>query len=526
MAETSSLPLGRRDGGGTMATEIKDNEGVPRATVAATPSLGSGYNSVGGDLRSAAVKVKSILGGAHSQVSVRVCKGIVELSEALHIKQSLSAEYAEIFKADEKMEFVRKQKATSESVSIVIYARHENVATAQIDALVDSLPQDVEKFVSGYGDSFVSSMATGGEYYAVYTFYTETAEKQEELKLELSGKGIVSGLEIGGGFEMAIENFTKTTTTAWQFDQQISGLSNPELPNRRGMIDFAAKFLKITPDSPIVISFTTTPYENVPGFKLDFKAVAANRRYFVGSNLSGGLTASLLDLISLLNKLDWLKGIYDCYGYEGDTKLGQLADDAEADLDAIRKQFEGYQDDPTQKFTKPALPSLKKGIPLLNFSKGVTNLLGNKDGGAPFNYPGGIEEALHSQRRLSWVQLRSGADLDRIELRYHDIHGEGPVLSYGGGGGTDSNAFTLDHDEFVVAGIVRMSSEGKLHRINLATNRGTNIAAGSNNGHEVSMEVPPNVIVLGLQGRCGAIVDAVQLVYAKFQEAKYKPRRR
>lgn len=511
-----------------MAEELKEGEARPPGSATPTATLGVGYNSIGGDLRSAAVKVETVPGGANSQVSIRVCKGVVELSEALHIKQSLSVEYAEIFKADEKMEFVKQQKATSETVSIVVYARHESEAlTAKNPRLIaDPMPDDAESFVRGYGDSFVSSTVSGGEYYAVYTFYTETVEKQDELKLDLQMKGIVSTVEVGGGFEMAIDNFTKTTKTAWQFDQKISGIANPSLPKRSEMIDFAIRFPKTKPDSPVVVSFTTTPYENVPGFKLDFKPISANRRYFVGNNLSGGLTASLLDVVSLLNKIDWLKRIYECYGYEGDTKLDELAEQAEADLDAIRKQFEDYQDDPTQKFTKPALPSLKKGIPLLNFSKGATNLLGDKDGGGPFDYPGGVEEALHSQRRLSWAQLRAGADLDRIQVKYRDIHGEGPLLSYGGTGGADAIAVTLDHDEFVTAGLVRMSSEGKLHRINLATNRGSNIAAGSHNGNEVSMEVPPNVIVLGLQGRCGAKVDAIQLVYAQLQPAKYRARRR
>jgi hypothetical protein len=511
-----------------MATELEQREAAPRGAAAPTATLGVGYNSVGGDLRSAAVSVDTVAGGANSQVSVQVCKGVVELSQALQIKQSLSAEYAEIFKADEKMEFVRKQNATSETISIVVYARHESrVVTAKNPKLIaDPMPKTAEAFATGYGDSFVSSLVSGGEYYAVYTFYTETVEKQEELRLELQGKGIVSGLEIGGGFEMAIDNFTKTSKTAWQFDQQISGIENPSLPNRKDMIDFAIKFPKTEPDSPVVISFTTTPYEKVPSFPLDFTAIAANRSYFVGGSLSGGLTASLLELVSLLNKIDWLKGIYECYGYEGDTKLDELAGQAEAELDAIRKQFEEYQNYPARRFDKPPLPSLKKGIPVLAFSKGATSLIGRKDGGGPFDYPGGTEEALHSQRRLAWVKLRAGADLDRIELRYHDIHGEGPLLSYGGTGGTDSNAVTLDHDEFIVGGLVRVSDDGQLHRINLTTNRNGTIAAGGHDGHEVNLQVPQNVIVLGFQGRCGAKVDALQLVYAQLQPAKYTARRR
>ena len=505
----------------------REEQAAPRGATP-TATLGVGYNSIGGELRSEAVRVDTVPGGANSHVSVQVCKGVVALSQALQIKQSLSAEYAEIFKADEKMEFVRKQKATSETISIVVYARHESrVVTASNPKLIaDPMPETAEAFAKGYGDSFVSSLVSGGEYYAVYTFYTETVEKQEELRLELQVKGIVSGLEIGGGFEMAIDNFTKTTKTAWQFDQQISGIENPSLPNRKDMIDFAIKFPKTAPDSPVVISFTTTPYENIPKFPLDFTPISANRSYFVGGNLSGGLTASLLEVVSLLNKIDWLRGIYDCYGYEGDTKLDELADQAEADLEAIRKQFAEYQDHPARRFDKPALPSLKKGIPVLTFSKGATSLIGRKDGGGPFDYPGGTEEALHSQRRLAWVKLRAGADLDRIQFRYHDIHGEGPLLSYGGDGGTDSNAVTLDHDEFILDGLVRMSDDGRLHRINLTTNKRTPIAAGGHDGHEVNLQVPPNVIVLGFQGRCGAKVDAIQLVYAQLQPAKYKARRR
>ena len=48
-----------------------------------------------------------------------------------------------------------------------------------------------------------------------------------------------------------------------------------------------------------------------------------------------------------------------------------------------------------------------------------------------------IEDAIANQTRLSWLKLRSGSRIDRISFRYTDVHGEGPIQSHGGDGGSD-----------------------------------------------------------------------------------------
>lgn len=508
-----------------MAESIAHNILVTEGPDAAAPipTLLAGYDSIGGALRAAAVIGETTRGGAKSTVKVSVCEGTVEVSDALQIDQSLSIDYVGIAKADQKLQFLRKQKTTSESVSIVVYARHEiGTTTARNPKLaLDPPPADVAAFVKSYGDSYVDSLAEGGEYYAVYTFYTETREKQESLKASLKASGIYSGVSVSVSLEVAIDSFVKTTNTNWQFDQEISGILNPQLPTREKIVDFAIAFPSTPLDAPVVIGMSTAGYEHVPGFPLDFDRIAANRRYFVGDGqVDGGLTADLIEIASLQNKVAWLKAIYACYGYDKDTGLGDFGAELGTDFNAIRKQFLDYEKDPLQSFLRPPLPSLDKGTPLLTFVKASSPKWG-RDGGEPWDY-GGIEEAITNQRRLVWLQLRGGSKIDQIGLKYKDVHGEGAVERHGREGGSLQNPLTLDSGEFVTE--VNARHGAVVDRLDIRTNRGASTAAGGNGGEPSTWSVPQGHFVLGFRGRAGALVDQIEVVYAKFEPARFEKR--
>lgn len=501
--------------------ELLERDHGEEIALASSPvaSLCAGYDQVLSALRSSAVKATERSDGAEAKVRITVAEGMVEMSSAIEVDQSLSVSYLGIAGVDQKMKFVSNQKATSTSVSIVAYARKTlGSSTATNPVLtVDLNGKTTADFVRAYGDSYVDSISEGGEYYGVYTFYTETTEQQQSLVASLKANGIYSGVSASAELNVKIDNYVKTTNTSWTFDQQVTGLSNPDLPNPDQMVDYAVKFPDRTLDAPKVIGFSTASYDHVPGFTLPFAQIVINREYFVGNSIDGGLTEQLVDLVELQNKIDWLKAIYACYGYKGDTELDAFATLVAQDRAKIAAQFSAYEADPTQSFTRPALPSLDKGTPVLSFDKLYTEMWGG-GGGGPFEYPR-VEDALANQTRLTWLRLRSGSRIDRISLRYTDIHGEGAVQNHGGDGGSDQPALSLDSNESVVTVNGRSGSE--VDNLQIVTNRGSSTQGGGDGGHADAWKCPDGYILLGFQGRSGSRLDAIQMVAAKLNPATY-----
>ncbi|MEM1057186.1 MAG: jacalin-like lectin [Bacteroidota bacterium] len=483
-----------------------------------TESLGDGYDSVSGRIRSSVVSGETVQGGTEAEVYIRVTESVSELADALRITQSLSVSYLKIASVDQKMEFVRNLKVTNQSVSVVVYARKQlSSDTLRSPALTESPGSDVERFVRAHGDAYVAGISRGGEYYAVYTFQSETREQQQSVTASLKANGVYSGVTVGTSLETAIENTTKDTNTTWTFSQQVSGVSSPSLPDRKDLIAYALAFPDQNLDRPTNIGIETEGYERVPGFDLDFQRIIDNRRYFVGGGVEDGLTDGLVRVESLRKRVEGLRDIYRVYGYSGDAGLDAFGDLLEADFRAIREQFVAYADDPLRSFARPPLPSLDKGNPVLTYEKGVSAKWG-RDGGDEFGY-GSIEEAVLSQRRLAWVQLRGGKYVDRLSLRYDDVHGEGKVQHHGRDGGRDAFALSLDRGEVVTE--VSLRHGRVIDRLALVTNEGARTEVGRDGGDPAEWKADGRV-VLGFQGRAGRLLDALQVVWIKLQPAAFE----
>jgi len=150
--------------------------------------LFNGYDSIDkGMLNESAVTGGMEQGGGRSVVKIRVCESVSELAQALEIDGSLSVSYLKVANVTAKMKFMQKLNATARSISIVVYASHESSTwTAKSVKLAEGIKapgndDEAADFVDIYGDSYVSSATQGGEYYAVYTFHTETQTEQKEL---------------------------------------------------------------------------------------------------------------------------------------------------------------------------------------------------------------------------------------------------------------------------------------------------------------------------------------------------------
>jgi hypothetical protein len=500
----------------TMQSKLSASAGAPPVGVF------QGYDSVTGAGRSTAVSGETQTVGGSSGVAYRVCMDVSTLAQTLNISQSLSVSYGPIGSVDEKMDFMRKLNVTTNSISIVVYARHvlgtdvvTNAALNQgIAAPVSN--SDIRKFFSSYGDSYVSSRTRGGEYYAVYTFYSETREEQQSLAIDLKAHGLYDGVTVDASLQTKLSTFTSTTKTRVSLNQNISGIQNPSLPDGNGIIAFALGFPSQVLTAPAIIAFLADGYEHVPNFGA-FGTVPANRNYFGGTGIVDGLTATLVQVQQLKNQIGWLQSIYNFYGYSGDSKLSDSAGKAQHDLAAINTQIQAWVSDPTQSFTAPSFQSTSLGTPSLNYSIAYSPAHGGGGGGPFFDI--NPTTYIQQQSSIANVQLRSGGYVDALIVTYQTNKGS-QQFKHGGDGGNLSALLTLLPGQFVTR-IFGRSGE-YVDNLTVQLSDGRTVGGGGGGGGPYDWSVPSGSFVLGFSGRSGGYLDQIQVIYATLAPAKWQ----
>lgn len=488
-----------------------------------TPAkLFRGYDGVAnGMLNDAAVTGGSDQTGGRSVVQIRVCETVSELAQALEIDGSLSVSYLKAVNVTAKMNFMKKLNATARSITIVVYASHESGTwTAKGVKLAEgvSAPTDDEEaadFVAAYGDSYVSAATQGGEYYAVYTFHTETQSEQRELGAALKAKGLYSGVSAELNVQGKLSDFLKQTSTNWTFDQEITGIANPTLPNQDKLIEFALAFPSKSLDSPVTTGFKVSGYESVRDIgRRKFAKIVDNRDHFLGDE---GVLHSFARLNGVQNQIAWLKRIYARYNYSGDADLLTFEKQVKDDLAKINKQIGEYKRDPARDFAKPPLPSLDKGEPVLAYQAGQPVSYGHEGGGS-FDFPP-IGEALRNQIRMTSIRMadRDGV-IRRLEVGYASDKARWTTIH--GGDGTYHEMFYLDDGQFPTRIDVRSGSY--VDRIDVYLNDGRSTSAGGGGGSPNRWDVPAGSVVLGFSGRCGEKLDQIKIVHAALKPAQYR----
>ncbi|KAJ7524907.1 hypothetical protein O6H91_17G027500 [Diphasiastrum complanatum] len=344
-----------------------------RSTKLSAPvGICQGYQMITGSGCFTALKGETESSGGTSTVICKVCTSIEELSESLEVDQSLSVSFLGAASVDEKLKLIEQQKITTNSISIVVYAKH-NMGTETVTDVglkpgiqIPASTKEVKDFVNSYGDCFLSSKTRGGEYFAMYTFYSETREEQRDLSVEMKAQGLFSPVSIDASFQVKLNNFLKSQKVHSSFRQIMSGIANPEFPTQDKLIEFALKFPSLELTAPVITSFKTSGYERVPGMSTCFYQVGKNRELLTGRQKKPNFIADLCRLQQLKNDISTVKEAYGFYGtgfFDEDTKLKTRETEVEADVVKAERLLEEYVDDPTKPITDtPVLTSLIQGL--------------------------------------------------------------------------------------------------------------------------------------------------------------------
>lgn len=487
-------------------------------------TLFRGYDTVArGMLPGCAVDGEFENTGEGSTMRVEVCESQSQLAQALEIDASLSVSYLKAANVTAKMEFAKKLDVTARSVSIVVYAsRRTGNWTAKNVWLVDGVaaPTDDDSaadFAQSYGDSFITSVTLGSEYFAVYIFRTETREEQQSLAASLKGKGIGGGATVKAEAQVQLSNFLKETKTSWTLRQEMNG-ANAAFPDETGLIEFARNFSKLTPGAPVTTGIKVQGYESVPKFGRKFAPVVRNRRYFL--NGSDGLLGSLAQLTGVRNQVSWLRRIYDRYDYQGDSALLAFEKKLLADIKAINGQIDSWEDDAAGKFAAPPLPSLETGEPVLQFAQASKAWGGTGPG--PWIVDS-VGDLIRNRTRINYIQIGSGKFDDKELLSRFDIEYASDKRSWTEKHGNENPAFwgqklSLEEGQSLVRLEVRSGKYVDWIRAHL--NDGRTTEAGGGGGGSDDWKVPEGWFVVGFKGRSGLVIDQLEVLYAQLKPAK------
>lgn len=205
--------------------------GEPVDIPTGSPALfGRGYDSLHGAVRgdvAVSTPLTSITGnlgdpGAGGQ-SVRYY--LEEIQSLTDLRSVLSISAAASFSGllvggDAKFDFYRQAKFHRYSVFAIVRVDVVNSTTTlgvqrfSESALERLKGSSLEEFFESYGDEFVISSTTGGEFLAIVEFVTETAAQQEALsaKLDISGGYWSASTQ----FASAMDSFSMETSTKIQ----------------------------------------------------------------------------------------------------------------------------------------------------------------------------------------------------------------------------------------------------------------------------------------------------------------------
>jgi hypothetical protein len=475
-----------------------------------------GYDSVNGDERR-----RAVIGGtamtADNRAVYHVCTDLEQVQSSFGIDASLSASYGSIASVSAKSKFLSDMKVTTYSVSIVVSAKHlTTVRALDVELSPDIHPHprnQLKEFVKEYGDSFVNSGDVGSEYYAMYTYYSQTREEQTSLETELHAHGVFGGGSVSADLQTKLTTFHSSTRTRSAFDQMSLGIEYLSLPPAEKLAEFALDFTSKVPDAPTITNLKKAGYETLPGLGDWFGPMSANRRHFDGLHKK-------LELMRKLNeRIQSLKKTYAFYKFR-DVVVDDVEREIKADEEAIHAQTAAYRVDPTQRFPTIDPPSLGHGMPTLHCDIGRSYQYNGGGGGHQFDHVPNITAYVEQQTRITSVQLRSGSRIDRLVVEYQSKSGKAVFGEGSDGGGEYRPALPIQDGEFVTKIAGRAGSRVDQLTI-VAGDQYTSAGGGGGNAFEFTP--PTGSFVAGFFGRCGSELDAIGVVYGTFKPAVWGP---
>lgn len=402
----------------------------------------------GFDTFSASARSTALRGDLGPEAAVNVLDSKVfttkkEIYDYVGVSASLAVSTTSV-SVDGKAKFVRDLQTTATSVSLVVMVREAMRQAYTNVALVAPPPTDLAAFYRAYGDAFVSSLTTGAEYLAVYTFFAkdESMMRDVEASLNASGPSDTVKVKVDAKLKKTQAEFGMQAHIS-QWMTGVGGVAYPGATPKE-INEFAEKFPTLPRTNRAVLSYGTTGYESVPGMP-PLGNIAVNRSRFEGG-ATPGIAAQIVRLADVSQKCDAIRELYRSCGYTGDPSLETRAAQNARDRNAADEWLARVRVDPTELHPAPTFASLKNGSPSANVvrwehaSWGAPKGQQFDDFGNPSEVPG---------QSIRSIRIRGGDWVDALTVGYTAFGREPWERTHGGEGGQPSRTLNLAEDEVI-----------------------------------------------------------------------------
>lgn len=495
-------------------------------------ALGQGINTFFNEGVGTAIDVGTpVTHGGSQTVNYSICQSIEDVYQAINVAAAVSLDDL-AYAMDAKANLVAQMNISSTSVTIAIYA---NVITGTQAITSPSFKSGIDTsnpatFFATYGDSFVSSITTGAEYIALYTFYATTVSEQLQLAASIKATAPTWSAMT----QANLQSIVNSATCMYSMQQIIIGATGLQTPDANSMITFANSFGTTTPNVAEILSYTVSAYENVASPPWSTTSpVVTNRNAFLTA------ASQLNTLTETNNAFIDLQQLYNVYGYT-DASLASPLSTLTTDLQNAVSWVNTLGANPTQTVAVPTFQTLSnpKPLPAPNFSLQSSSMFGSVSAlnsvVNPLSFPPPSPTAFQG---LSQNQIAAGVAPVSITL-YNDTAGAnnnictGISISYSDGsqlaqgGGNAAGTLQLQAAEVVTS----MTGQQVLgvSLLTLSTNNQNSVTGGSNTGSPgFSWTASSSQVFVGVTGQTvgsgSGWLAGVAVQYVAFAPANWMP---
>jgi hypothetical protein len=222
-------------------------------------AVGSGYNTFYQSAMPSQVQASNIdpVTGSIS-TNVYVCTTTQQMLQSIDISAGMGANTMwGNFQA--RVDFVHSVQTTTSSVTVFVAASKisggQNLRVAQFSETPTSA---LNLFRQG-GDSYVSSISTGGQFMAAYSFASYDEITYDSLVATADAEFSVAGREFDAHFAAKLEAISQKTGVTYNFKQFGIGFSSA-WPGPDQLVDFVLNWHKLDMDQPAILEFSTQSY--------------------------------------------------------------------------------------------------------------------------------------------------------------------------------------------------------------------------------------------------------------------------
>lgn len=429
----------------------EDDKVVPRPVA----DIGNGYKTLFQSAMGSQVQITGIdPGTAKSTMEISVCSSTTELYKALGISASVAAS-SSFGSFEARVDFVNQIQISATSVAVLVVAERIDGGKSIRTAEFTTTPSSALSIYRQGGDSYVSSVSTGGIYIAAFNYatYDEDTFQQIRAEADASFSGWTGGID--AKFLADIQSVGKTTNTTSRFNQIGIGFTAPLPTTMEHFITFVDTFGTVDLDRPAILDFSTESYLSLEGCPEEFTQIDDYMDDWNGSQDIDPRPrlASIVSRVHVNEKI--IKEVTELYKFYGCLSVDGNLPKAPKDCQTVLQQIYDWRKQVDRDPTKPGIPIPAIDAKYLQYPVPKYSLQASAGGpGGGDSYFEDISYDLIGRHvRPMKVTACSGEFVTQVEIQYRVALGDTQdnwTVHHGGNTGNPAGSITFGPGETVV----------------------------------------------------------------------------